>query len=624
MRILIALLLTLALAPALTPHAAPALAALPAPPSSPTRAATPAADRFAVDVSTVVSPERAALLAAHGVQMVRYWLYWAGLQHGPTQPINWTVPDASLGALAAAGLDVQVLVTGNPGWAASHPDGPIDRTPIAVQYAFVGAAAARYGHAPYTVRRWEIYNEVDAAENWGHAAAAYAALVAADAALIHAAAPGAAVVLGGLGYDNFTDLGGGFVRSFLPDFLAAGGGASRGGAGLPPLPERARVAGPGDGAGGDPGGGGGGGGGPADPVVGDRGAERPGAREQRGGPGGVRGPGALGRADPGLATITWLPLQDFDIPSLYPFGSEGLLRLDGTAKPALTAYGVAAAQLADAVPVRIQAPGELDGNPAAEGDAYARADGGGLIVGWSPGTTATERLPANAVQSVVDDLGAPVAYGVVSGTAAIPLVAGPRYIALACPFRYLDVPCGAWFQPYVEPLSALGVVSGYADVTFRPYANTTRGQLSKMIVLALGWTVAPGQLQTFTDVPPGAPFYDVIATAALYGIISGYDCGGPGEPCDAQHRPYFRPNAAVTRGQLSKMVVLALGWTPVDPHGGPLDFVDVGYADPFYGTIEAAYQHGIVSGYADHTFRPGASATRAQLSKLIALAIGAP
>ena len=50
---------------------------------------------------------------------------------------------------------------------------------------------------------------------------------------------------------------------------------------------------------------------------------------------------------------------------------------------------------------------------------------------------------------------------------------------------------------------------------------------------------------------------DATATALLANrpdAISGYECGGPGEPCDSEDRPYFRPNNGVTRGQASKIV----------------------------------------------------------------------
>ena len=45
---------------------------------------------------------------------------------------------------------------------------------------------------------------------------------------------------------------------------------------------------------------------------------------------------------------------------------------------------------------------------------------------------------------------------------------------------------------------------------------------------------------------------------AARGIIGGYPCGGPFEPCVAPgNRPYFRPNNNATRGQMSKIATLA-------------------------------------------------------------------
>jgi hypothetical protein len=66
---------------------------------------------------------------------------------------------------------------------------------------------------------------------------------------------------------------------------------------------------------------------------------------------------------------------------------------------------------------------------------------------------------------------------------------------------------------------------------------------------------------TFADVPydpSNTSLYAYVETAAGRGIISGYPCGGSGEPCDSQNRPYYRPGNNVTRAQLSKMLSEAL------------------------------------------------------------------
>ena len=61
--------------------------------------------------------------------------------------------------------------------------------------------------------------------------------------------------------------------------------------------------------------------------------------------------------------------------------------------------------------------------------------------------------------------------------------------------------------------------------------------------------------QTFTDLPPEAPFYDFVERAVAQGILSGYGCGDAGEPCPGN---YFRPGNPATRGQLAKVLYLAV------------------------------------------------------------------
>jgi len=125
---------------------------------------------------------------------------------------------------------------------------------------------------------------------------------------------------------------------------------------------------------------------------------------------------------------------------------------------------------------------------------------------------------------------------------------------------FSDVPTSHPFYQFVETAAANNIVSGYADGTFRPQNNVTRGQLSKIDVIAAGWTLIspPASARTFEDVLPQTAFYETVETAACHQIISGYNCGGPGEPCGSPARPYFRQNNDATRGQISKIVYLSI------------------------------------------------------------------
>jgi hypothetical protein len=179
-----------------------------------------------------------------------------------------------------------------------------------------------------------------------------------------------------------------------------------------------------------------------------------------------------------------------------------------------------------------------------------------------------------------------------------------------CGLSFSDVNPSDYFYVPVMYLACNGVISGYSDGTFRPYNNTTRGQLTKIVVLAEGWTLDCPTEPTFSDVPTTHTFYCYVETAVEHSIISGYSDGT------------FRPENNVTRGQLSKIVVLAEGWTEDCPEPG--HFSDVPPTDPFFCYIETAYNHTIISGYADGTFRPGNPATRGQISKIVYEAVTGP
>jgi hypothetical protein len=139
----------------------------------------------------------------------------------------------------------------------------------------------------------------------------------------------------------------------------------------------------------------------------------------------------------------------------------------------------------------------------------------------------------------------------------------------------------------------------------------------------------------FEDVPPGSTFYDYVECMGTRAIISGYPCGGPGEPCEPGGNPYYRPGNTVTRGQLMKMVVNAAGWPFADPPSPT--FADVPATATFYPFVETGYSHGLINGYpcgldplepcdgqSRPYFRPNNPITRGQLSKVIALARAYP
>jgi hypothetical protein len=135
------------------------------------------------------------------------------------------------------------------------------------------------------------------------------------------------------------------------------------------------------------------------------------------------------------------------------------------------------------------------------------------------------------------------------------------------PQIYEDVPVGSPFYQWINRLSMRGHIGGYPCGLmegepciepdnlpyFRPSNSATRGQLAKIVANAAGVEGTPSGI-IYSDVPEDHPFYLWIMRLTEAGVMSGYPCGAPGEPCNPQSRPFFRPSNNVTRGQASKIV----------------------------------------------------------------------
>jgi hypothetical protein len=189
------------------------------------------------------------------------------------------------------------------------------------------------------------------------------------------------------------------------------------------------------------------------------------------------------------------------------------------------------------------------------------------------------------------------------------------------------VPPGSTYYPYVQCLACRGIVSGYSNGKFRPENNVTRGQAAKIVSNSAGFSDPPPPAQTYEDVPPDHTFYIYVERLSSRGLVSGYPCGGQREACGPENRPYFRPGADASRGQISKLVSSAAGYN--EPPVGQT-FEDVPTEYTFYPFIERLASRGTVSGYPcggpreacgpqnRPYFRPGNAVTRGQTTKMVA------
>jgi carboxypeptidase T len=199
----------------------------------------------------------------------------------------------------------------------------------------------------------------------------------------------------------------------------------------------------------------------------------------------------------------------------------------------------------------------------------------------------------------------------------------------ACTISFTDVDPENTFYQNIRCLACRGIISGYADGTFRPFNDITRGQIAKIVSNAAGYDEDPGP-QIYEDVPIGSPFYAWINRLSMHGHMGGYPCDLlPQEPCVApDNRPYFRPGNSATRGQISKIVSNAAGYDDDIPPTQQT-FSDVPPGSTFWLYIERLVLHGVIGGYPcggsgepcddqDRPyFRPNNNVTRGQAARIV-------
>ncbi len=140
---------------------------------------------------------------------------------------------------------------------------------------------------------------------------------------------------------------------------------------------------------------------------------------------------------------------------------------------------------------------------------------------------------------------------------------------------------------------------GYTDGTFGPNRNMTRGEVAQMFYNLLLEQDVP-QTTVFTDVPADMWCADAVNTLASLGIVEGIGNG------------LYAPDRAITRAEFT---VIAMRFAELDTSGENI-FSDVDTGDWFYEQVVGSIKYGWIQGYADGTFRPDNTITRAEVTTI--------
>ncbi|MEO8286652.1 MAG: S-layer homology domain-containing protein [Chloroflexota bacterium] len=595
-----------------------------------------------------------ANLAEAGTKYVRVHLGWRPIEQSNTTPdhFEWANADLTFSRAVSAGVTPLITISECPLWACARNIGPLNENMYGEAAQFMQAVAARYSAPPYNIHYWEMWNEPDGAVGptpgdrswgWGNFPDRYALMLRNVYPAIKAVDPQAVIMTGGIAYGYFWDEGGPFNPNFLADVIANGGRPYFDAIGFHYYSNDPRYANIGA---------------KADTIraaLGAAGAGIPFICTEAG----LTSDPAFGSSEQNQAryivklytwaaskdvrSVVWYLYKDYYSvdPAQQIFRKSGLVRPDSTRKPSFYALQTYSREVGSSAYL-----GELgisNGLPQdLEGYRFRSAPGTDpnkeTWVVWSrAGVTATFTIPPAIAPTFVRAVGLQgdvlTAMPMPDGSLQLAVGADPIYVETnSTPPRFSDVAYSFWAYDYIEYLASRSIVGGYSDNTYRPSNPATRGQFSKMASLGAGWPLVNPPAPSFADVAQGSTFYTYVETAYGQGVISGYPCGGVGEPCGAGNKPYFRPSSNITRAQIAKIIVAAQGWPLLNPPQPT--FSDIPAGSTFYQQIETAFSKGIISGYTCNNpepcdpmnrpyFRPNNNATRAQLSKMLALALQA-
>lgn len=168
-----------------------------------------------------------------------------------------------------------------------------------------------------------------------------------------------------------------------------------------------------------------------------------------------------------------------------------------------------------------------------------------------------------------------------------------------------------------EGISHVQYLTGFSDSTIRPQEQVTRAQAAQMLYNVCGAEKSSGQSASFSDVAPGAWYYDAVSALAEKGILKGYQDGT------------FRPSQKITRAEFAAILSAcgssfgsAAADAGEDTDSAPAGFSDVAENSWYYEAVTECAEKGWITGYDGGLFKPAANTTRAESVTMINRLLG--
>ncbi|WP_168199796.1 S-layer homology domain-containing protein [Citricoccus sp. SGAir0253] len=176
--------------------------------------------------------------------------------------------------------------------------------------------------------------------------------------------------------------------------------------------------------------------------------------------------------------------------------------------------------------------------------------------------------------------------------------------AAACEaIAFPDVPAGSTFHAHVSWLACERLATGYGDGTFGAARRMTRAEAALVLYRLSGETHEAGDTVVFHDVPRSSAAFTAVSWMRSRGYATGYANGSFGYGRD------------VSRGELAAFLYRMAGAShPVTAYSA---FVDMTPRTPFFREAAWLQSTGIVTGYADRSFRPTRGISRGEAATFL-------
>ena len=175
---------------------------------------------------------------------------------------------------------------------------------------------------------------------------------------------------------------------------------------------------------------------------------------------------------------------------------------------------------------------------------------------------------------------------------------------------FTDVAPGAYYYDPVVWAVDENITTGTTATTFSPDATCTRNQVVTFLWRAMGSPEPSGGSNPFVDVKSGDYFYKAVLWAVEKGITNGVDA------------THFGPENSCTRAQVATFLWRTLGSKA--PASTKHPFTDIDSKQYYYNAVLWAVENNVTNGMTATTFAPDATCTRGQIVTFLYRAIRIP